>query len=480
MTLLVRAPSTFAPERRYVLDTVLSEWLGLEFELEAGDVGQVVIRFLGDASERELTLPDVLFGTPPGDWLTNRSLPAVPLITLDAGLGTDPRPAGGDDRTASPRGASLPVIFGTRGADSRWWSATERGLALRVDIFGSAFFALTLYEENVRREVDEHERYPAPASLASTHGFLQRPLIDEYVELLWIALRALWPSIARRPTRFILRLTHDVDRPWAVLGRNALSVGRGLAADLVRRGDTALAVQRIRAVVEARSGRVDHDPYNTFDFLMDTSERVGIRSTFFFMAGGDVRGVDATYDLADPLLADLLRRVHQRGHEVGLHASYQTFRSTSGMRRELEDLKTACHVVGFEQAAWGVRQHFLRFAVPETWRIQANAGLDYDSTVGFAKENGFRAGTCREYPVFDLTERRELALRERPLVMMEVASPEFLAHDLEGAAAKALALVAECRRLNGQAVLLYHNSSLPSSRQRAHYRDLVEAIVQGR
>jgi hypothetical protein len=31
----------------------------------------------------------------------------------------------------------------------------------------------------------------------------------------------------------------------------------------------------------------------------------------------------------------------------------------------------------------------------------------------------FRCGTCREYPLYDLTERRLLHLRECPLILME-------------------------------------------------------------
>jgi hypothetical protein len=475
--LLVRAPVTYAAERRYILDTVLSEWLGLDYTLEPGDEGSVAIRLPGDGAGHELALPDVLFATPAEEWLTERSLPARPLALVETGEEVDPGSGGRDGRPTGSRTATMPVIFGERSEDRRWSRSTDRGLAMRIDVFGSAFFALTRYEESVQRDLDEHERFPASASLASSEGFLRKPLIDEYVDLLWRALWTLWPSLSRRAHRFTLRPTHDVDRPWAVRGQGALGVGRSLIADLAHRRDPAVAVQRIRAAVQARSDRVDHDPYNTFDFLMDTSERFGLRSTFFFMAGGDAPKYDATYDLRDPHIAALLRRIGQRGHEVGLHASYLSYRSPDTMRRELEAVRAAWRAVGFEQPEWGVRQHYLRFAVPETWRIQAETGLAYDSSIGFAEANGFRAGTCREYQVFDLAERHVLPLRERPLVMMEAASPEYLAHDLDGAANAALALVAECRRHGGDAVLLYHNSSLPSGRQRAHYRDLVEAIV---
>jgi len=233
----------------------------------------------------------------------------------------------------------------------------------------------------------------------------------------------------------------------------------------------------VGAFLDARAGQVARDPYNTFDFLMDTSERHGLRSTFFFLAGPTAAGIDGTYALSDPPIADLLRRVNERGHEVGLHASYDSFRSAERIELELDGLRAACRGVGFEQSSWGVRQHYLRFEAPITWRSQAAAGLAYDATVGFADANGFRAGTCREYPVFDLDDRRRLDLWERPLTFMDAASREFLAGDLDDAAERARALVGTCRRHQGGAVLLYHNSSLPSARQRDHYRTLIEALV---
>ena len=60
---------------------------------------------------------------------------------------------------------------------------------------------------------------------------------------------------------------------------------------------------------------------------------------------------------------------------------------------------------------------------------------------------------------------------------MDAASDDYLAMDLSKAAANMIALVAECRHHAGDAVVLYHNSSLPGAVQRTHYRELVEALV---
>ena len=43
MTLVVEAPPAYEPERRYVLDVVLGDWLGLDWRLEVSDRSDVRI-----------------------------------------------------------------------------------------------------------------------------------------------------------------------------------------------------------------------------------------------------------------------------------------------------------------------------------------------------------------------------------------------------------------------------------------------------
>ena len=468
---VVRAPGGRGPERRYALDLVLGEWLGLRYELEAGPESQLSIQLAGDPSDRTLVIPDILLATPAEAWLTNGSLPRGPLPRV--------RIPGHDGGSGGPRGATpLPVLFGEPAEDGPAWRETAAGLALAVDVIGSVFFLVSRMEEIIGTERDGHDRFPVAASIAHAEGFVERPLVDEYVDLLFMALRAIWPAAERRRTEFRLRLTHDIDRPFAVLGQPAWRIARSLGADVAGRRDPRLALRRLRAVADARVGRVDRDPLATFGFLMTTSERNGLRSTFYFMAGNDPAEADFRYRLSDAEFRPILREIHERGHEVGLHASYVSHGSAERIRAETAALGEACRAAGFDQPSWGVRQHYLRFANPATWRHQEAAGLVHDSTMGFAEQIGFRSGTCREHPVFDLLERRQLALRERPLVVMDTSLFGYMGLDLDEAARRTRDIVDACRRHRGDAVVLYHNDTLAGGRQQARYRHLVEDLVR--
>jgi hypothetical protein len=173
----------------------------------------------------------------------------------------------------------------------------------------------------------------------------------------------------------------------------------------------------------------------------------------------------------------ILRRIHERGHEIGLHASYVSHGSLARTQAETGALIDVCHAAGIEQESWGVRQHYLRFSNPTTWRHQESAGLSHDSTLGYAEQVGFRSGTSREHPVFDLLERRPLRLRERPLVVMDGSLFGYMGLGYEEAERRTRSVVDACRRHRGDAVVLYHNDTVAGAGQRARYRDLVEDLV---
>ncbi len=365
-------PPGYPTERAYVARALL----GTETDVREGPVEQWEVR----AGERTARVPDVFFRT--GDWLKPASLPS------DGSLYGD-------------------------------------------DLFGNAFFVLTRYEEAVLPDRDEHDRFPASASILVREGLIERPVVDE-----WAA--ALRRAVGLEPPRGRFRVvpSHDVDHPFA---------SARLRLSALRRREWRAALPR--------------DPFDTFDLLMDESERRGLRAAFYVIAD------DSIYSLDDPRVRELLRRIHRRGHELGFHAGYGTFRDPATLRAQFERLVAVCEAEGIRQGSWGGRHHFLQWE-PATWAAWEAAGIAYDSTLTFSARPGFRAGTCREYPVFDLQARRELRLRERPLVLMDTPTLDRLGRPEDELVALIDRLREECRRVAGDFTVLWHNNWLVTDRQR--------------
>jgi hypothetical protein len=454
---------TYRAERAYITRVVAAELLGLEepVTLRAdGAPGSWQLHLPGGA---RITMPDVFFGRPEAAFGTAALMPELPLHrTVIA-----PPFA---DHLLHPR--DLPVLFGA--PDAPQVRAAARNIELGIDILGAAFFMLTRYEELVDTRLDAHGRRRADHSVAAQAGFLEFPLVNEYVELLRNCLNALCPGLAPRRRAYRLVLTHDVDR--TTLNASLHAFARGVAGDLLKRRDPTLLSARARSLLR---GDAAGDPVDRFAWLMDLSEAHGLTSEFYFIPRNLAGALDGTYDLADPFVRRLIAEVHRRGHVVGLHPSYRTFGNPVRLQEEVALLRRTCEDLGVPASRLGGRQHYLRWS-PDTWRDWADAGLAYDSSVGYSERPGFRTGSCVEYTTWDLRARRPLALTERPLIVMEGTLIEYQRLGWERVGARIRELAATCAHYGGDFVLLWHNSSLARAVERETYRGALAAIAPAR
>jgi hypothetical protein len=461
MCLTIKLPGGCTAERRYTVALVMDEFLGLQVRMVEEQRSDVAI--VGEDG-KELVLADRFFADAKEYWLDARSMPRRPLRSAEL-----PREA---SATAGIR-RQLPVVFGDN--HSTEWVVRESPSRLQcsVDVLGTVFFLISRYEEMVTPVQDVHGRFPAEKSLAYQEGFLDRPLVDEYVELLWWLLTQQWPQLERKRRRYRLLLSHDVDTPYLVVGRSPLEVAAGAAADVALGRGIHSAAGRLQNALRVYREGEDADPYNTFSFIMSTSEEHSVESAFYFITRRLLGRLDGTCRLQSPRILDLIREIHDRGHEVGVHPGYSTYRDSEEIATDFRLLREQCDRLGVRQELWGGRQHYLRWKNPTTWVAWEQAGLDYDSTVGYARDVGFRCGTCREFPVYDLVHRRPLKLRERPLIVMECALSYARPRPSDECFRRVAELVARCRQFRGNFTLLWHNNNLVSAEQRRWYREIV-------
>ncbi|HEY3374398.1 MAG TPA: polysaccharide deacetylase family protein [Candidatus Aquicultor sp.] len=465
MLTIVHSPA-YQAERRYIFDVIFRDFLGLEYQTQEEQRDDINILFEGDPEGKELLVAEVLFKVPVGQWLTMSALPKNPLGIWD--ISRTPV----DARVTSPR---VPVLYANTQNSELIFAQTPCRLTLGLDIFGSMFFMLTRYEEAVRPERDFHMRFPAVATTGFREQLLSRPIVNEYLEILWWALKQQWPWLERKQRHAGVLLSHDVD--WPMSGsQGPKRVLMSAAADIMRRKEPALAYRRLRAVPYTRQGNFDYDVNNTFDFVMRVSEEFNISSTFFVIAGNTAGLIDGAYTLDDSWIQKLLKSFFDRGHKIGLHTSYNTFCDAAITRSEFKNLLGVCEKLGINQPVWGSRQHFLRWSNPTTWQNLEKAGVGYDSTLTFAELPGFRCGVCYEYPVFDLIARVPLKLRERPLIVMEGTLFDYKGLSFEKAQESIAGFNSTCRKFNGDFTLLWHNSSLITRQQQHWYRSIVGEI----
>jgi hypothetical protein len=299
---------------------------------------------------------------------------------------------------------------------------------------------------------DEHGRMPFTESVAYRQGFLERPLVDEYALVLREWLKVLLPGWVPRASRFLVKLSHDIDtvRPFSSLGNAA----RLLAGDLVRRKDLARAAERARLALLQSVAPRRTTSYEGIFRLAEISRRYRMASAFYFMAA-DPGAYDSGYDPASRTVREAMHRLQNLGFEIGFHPGYETLANPARFAEEKSRLDT---VLGRFQ--YGGRQHYLRFSVPHTWRQWERLGLTYDSTMTFAGHEGFRCGTCHPYRPFDIEANRVLDVQELPLIAMDGTLRHYRGLTPAEAECRVLELARRCRMVEGTFTLLWHNSSL--------------------
>lgn len=350
-----------------------------------------------------------------------------------------------------------------------------QGYHIQYDILGLTYWMLTRQEEVGRTDLDEHGRFPATASHAYKHGYLERPIVDEWLQILGQVIQRTWPGIELRQHRFSMKVSHDVDEPSRYGFRRLPNLVRAMVGDVIKRRDFKSAILAPWVRMNTRTQLHRADPANTFDWIMDVSEQHGLKGAFYFICG-HTHTNDGDYQPEHPAIRHLMRRIHKRGHEIGLHPSYGTYQNPLLVRQEADRLRKICVEEGIVQSDWGGRMHYLRWQHPTTLHAWAEAGMSYDSTLGYADCPGFRCGTCFEYRAFDPVIQKVLNLRIRPLIAMDITviAKQYLGIDnKEVAKAILLNLLNQCRVFGGVFTLLWHNNQLLKNDDKLIYEEVI-------
>lgn len=375
-------PDNYIPERTYILDVIFREFLGQDYIIYTeNSINNTSIELKNNA---KLVFQDHFFSNfkEYPDYLNVNNIPfSISFASNQFIIEPD-----------------IPVIYG-----NDFIQTEENCITCGIDIFAGCFFMLARWEEYCAIERDEHNRFPAFASVAYKNNFLHRPVVNEYVEMLWNMLKYLGISQKRKTREAGLVLTHDIDsiRRWDSWKGKILS----LLADIVKRKNFTLAIKTFQAFF--------YNSFDTFDYLMDLSEKAGIKSRFYFMSGG-ITAYDNKYNINDPFIYNLQKKINNRSHITGFHPSYASYNNGEQWKKEKTHLENTLNCEVKEG-----RQHYLRFEVPTTWQIWEDNNMETDSTCGYADCEGFRCGTGDEFSVFNVLTRKKLKLKEKPLIIMD-------------------------------------------------------------
>ncbi|MGY2575694.1 polysaccharide deacetylase family protein [Vibrio sp. C8] len=444
-------------EASYIVNFLFKRLLGYQPVINMTDYENSEITFT--LNRKTLKISNDFFRFSEIHWLTKR-----PPIEFSEYKG---------DGLTGLRTRTLPVIFG-----SPKITETSNEVHCQIDICGTVFYMLSRYEEALPEvELDLHGRFASTSSIAHKYGFLERPIVDEYIELFFVMIHRLWPDVKKVETHPRTFVTCDLDWPFDPVQRSFQKTLKSMASELIRQHSPKLALVRLKNFLGYNLGFNTIDSVrNNIDWIMDVNEQQGNKVAFYFITEY-THYLDSDFDFDSCEIRSLLRTISKRGHEIGIHPGFDCYRNPELFKRSVDTLRRVITEEGIMQPNIGCRMHFLRWDAKVTPKLCEDNGLVYDTTLSFADASGFRCGTCHAFPMYDLINRMPLNVIQRPLINMECTILDTRYEGL-GYSQGALDRFDEFKQKviyhNGEYVLLWHNTHFSHSADKAFYESLIQ------
>lgn len=246
-------------------------------------------------------------------------------------------------------------------------SSTDVRNDVSFDIIRAIEFLLLDFVNDSVRTYDEHHRILAIDSFQHRHNILSLPLVNLYVLFLKDLIETrtqivgfpFWPD----GKLCAIGLSHDVDAP------DTYEFGLQVKARLQRIGGS---IKRRKALRTLRSvaGTIKFvvkfpfikQHYWLFEQIMREEEKCGVKSTFFFLSRNKLSqgahpSFDASYDIAQGRFRRVFEDIKEHRFEIGLHASYNAYKSPENLREEKARLESITNTKFWECATtigiWG-------------------------------------------------------------------------------------------------------------------------------
>lgn len=197
-----------------------------------------------------------------------------------------------------------------------------------------------------------------------------------------------------------------------------------------------------------------------FEKMLEMEDEAGVKAIFHFYADKRPKNfkrwlMDPGYDISSQRIKKLFGRLKAEGHEIGLHPTFDSWRSPDLLSKQKKMLEENAKI-----KIRKCRQHWLRFSWKNTWESQLKAGIECDSTLMFNDRSGFRNSTAGSWNPWNEKKGEAYKLKCTASVLMD---SHLYDYDNIGCLERNGLIeewINECCLVNGECSLLWHPHTL--------------------
>lgn len=318
------------------------------------------------------------------------------------------------------------------------------------DVLSALFFHLSRYEEYLENDKDEHGRFTWKSSCLSKNNLLETPFIDKWVNNISDYIQSHAQMKITDTFKFEIQASMDIDSVYAYSGRSFIRHIGAITQNLLNFNIKEIR-SRLSVILFGKP-----DPNDNFKLQ---EEILGKKKMKYFVQVSDYGQYDKNIDVKHPGFKAILEKLSADGHAIGLHPGYNSFKSSSVVLLEKLRLENV-----LKKNVTISRQHFLRFELPQSYRILIENHILEDHSMGYSELPGFRAGTACPFYWYDLEKESSTTLKVVPFCCMDVAFKQFLQLNPEQTVAHVIKLKEKLKTIDVPFVFVFHNESLSNHR----------------
>lgn len=333
------------------------------------------------------------------------------------------------------------------------------------DIFSAVFFHLSRYEEYGSAK-DIHGRYDFRNSCLYKHHLLDIPLVDVWINKFAEFLNLHYGiKTSQANADFSIRAELDIDSVYAYKGRNIFRQSAAIGKDILS-GNFKELSKRLSVLAGFKK-----DPNDNFGLQ---EKLLGSLKAVYFVQVGPYGTYDKNINPQSKAFRNTISELIKKGHEIGLHPSYQSNSESSLILKEKKTLENMCgHEINRS------RQHFLRFSLPETYRALSECGIVHEHSMGYSETTGFRAACGYSFPWYDLETEKTTGMRIHPFSVMDVALKQFAEMITSEAVLAIDKIKSVCKQERIPFVFVFHNESLSGHRGWENWETVFNHCMNG-
>jgi len=352
---------------------------------------------------------------------THNSIPKLPLLKL---LG-------------------VPILYGEPVIEKK-----KSQTIIKADLVASTFFLISRYEEMVREDCrDKYGRFIGRESLLYKCGCIDRPIVDEYREMVDAIVSS--DGSNNLTNKFSnIYLTHDIDVPWEYF--NLYTAFKRIVGNILRK-------EKITTIpISNALGFPEKDHRYKFNKLINMDAEISnATSIYFIKGGGKSKPQDYIPYIKARAFKKLLEKIKESGASIGYHVSYEASENSDLIPNEIYAVEKASG-----RKINSTRYHYLHTSSPKDFDELIKNGVTDDFTMGYADISGFRLGTSRAVRWISPYSKKVSKLTMHPLMIMDCSLTDkgYMNLDENSAVSYAKKLILQVKTYGGEIVLLWHNN----------------------